>query len=329
MSLNEAMYYEKEGGIIKCFLCPHYCVIKPGQRGACGVRENIDGVLYNLNYGKISAYNLDPIEKKPLYHFYPGSWIVSVGSFGCNLKCRFCQNYSIAHDIPGTVQVSPKGLVDKAIRAEDGIGIAYTYNEPSIWYEYVLDSARLASQMGLKNVLVTNGYISSEPLKQLLPFIDAMNIDVKAFGDKYYTDICKGRLNPVIETVERAVGYCHVEITTLVVEGMNDNPEELEQMGQWLMKLDKNIPLHLSRYYPAYKMDKPATSVQVLLNARKLMKKYLNHVYIGNVAGMDNSTYCPYCGTKLIDRNGYRVKILQDNDECSNCGRKINIILKQ
>lgn len=327
MSLKEAMHYEKEGKIVKCYLCPHHCVIKPGQRGVCGVRENIDGTLYTLNYGKVSAFNLDPIEKKPLYHFYPGKWIISAGSYGCNLKCSFCQNYSIAHDVPRTVQASPEELVGKAMLAEDSIGIAYTYNEPSIWYEYVLDTARLASQKGLKNVLVTNGYISGKPLKELLPFIDAMNIDVKAFGEEYYLDICRGRLKPVVETVERAIEHCHIEITTLVVGGLNDNSEELEQMGEWLGHLDKNIPLHLSRYYPAYKMNRPATSIEALLKTRELMKKYLNHVYIGNVNGMDNSTYCPHCGKKLIDRNGYRVKIMLNKEECVNCGRKINIKL--
>ncbi len=327
MTLKEAMFYTKEGQKTNCFLCPQNCSIPPGGKGICGVRENIDGTLYTLNYARVSAFNLDPIEKKPLYHFFPGKWIVSVGSFGCNLKCSFCQNYSIAHQVPDTVLLPPEELIDKALSSRDNIGIAYTYNEPSIWYEYVLDTARIAHQKGLRNVLVTNGYISEEPLKRLLPFIDAMNIDVKAFGGDFYSRVCKGRLESVVRTVERAVRNCHVEITTLVVEGLNDDSGELEEMGRWLGGMNKNIPLHLSRYYPAYKMNRPATSVQVLMEAKGLMKKYLNHVYIGNVPGVDNSTYCPHCGQKLIERNMYRVTRLLASDECSRCGSKVDIIL--
>ena len=327
MPFKEAMYYKKRGKTVECLLCPHHCSIKPGQRGLCYVRENIDGTLYTHNYGRISAYNLDPIEKKPLYHFFPGKWILSVGSFGCNLKCSFCQNYTIAHGIPNTVDISPEELVDRARNMKDNIGIAYTYNEPSIWYEYILDTAMAAKEAGLRNVLVTNGYISEEPLKQLLPFVDAMNIDVKAFGGSYYREICKGRLEPVMETVARAVSSCHVEITTLVIGGLNDNFDELEEMGKWLGELSSSIPLHLSRYYPAYKMDRPPTPVEVLLRAREVMQKYLDFVYIGNVVGMDNNTYCPSCRAKLIDRDWYRVRVFADGEECKNCGRKINIII--
>lgn len=321
------MYYHKKGDIALCYLCPHRCNIRPGQRGICYVRENISGKLYTRNYGEISVYNLDPIEKKPLYHFYPGTRILSVGSFGCNLKCSFCQNYTIAHGIPRTVDILPGVLVDRAKKEEGNMGIAYTYNEPFIWYEYVLETARAARQAGLKNVLVTNGYISEEPLKELLPFIDAVNIDVKAFGEGFYRNTCSGRLKPVLETVERCAGNCHVELTTLVIGGLNDNFSELEEMGRWLESLDRGIPLHLSRYYPAYKMDRPPTPVEVLLEARELMQKYLDYVYIGNVAGVDNSTYCPDCGAKLVERNWYRVRVLADSEECTKCGKKIDIVL--
>ncbi|MFA6669794.1 MAG: radical SAM protein, partial [Bacillota bacterium] len=213
MEFKKALHYIRDGDTVRCFLCPHGCVLKPGQTGRCSVRRNKGGVLYSLNYGKVTACNVDPIEKKPLYHFYPGSRILSVGSFGCNLKCGFCQNHAIAHGTPGTVFVSPEGLADRAASAEDNIGIAYTYNEPSIWYEYVLDTARIARERGLKNVLVTNGYIGIKALEQLLPFIDALNIDVKAFSDAYYDSICSGRLSPVLDTVKAAAGRCHVEVT--------------------------------------------------------------------------------------------------------------------
>lgn len=326
MNLRQAMFYEKDGENTNCFLCPHHCNIKPGQKGLCGVRKNDGGVLFTLNYSEIAAFNLDPIEKKPLYHFYPGSWIVSVGSYGCNLKCTFCQNYSIAHGVPQTTSILPDKLVEKALAPKNNIGLAYTYNEPSIWFEYVYDTAKTAKGKGLKNVLVTNGYIEDEPMEYILPYIDAMNIDVKSFRDEYYKDICKGRLAPVLKTVEKAYkNKCHVEVTTLVVGGLNDSLGELEELGRWLGELGRSIPLHLSRYYPAYKMDRPPTEVEVLVRAREIMQRYLDYVYIGNVAGIDNNTYCPRCGEKIIGRNGYRVEVFTDNTRCRNCGREMEL----
>ena len=282
-----AMFFEKiEDSKVHCSLCPHNCVIKPGSLGVCRARKNIDGELYSLNYARIASVSLDPIEKKPLYRFHPGTIIMSAGTFGCNLKCSFCQNWSIAHKDPETIEVLPETLAAKALETvKDGnIGIAYTYNEPSIWFEYVYDTARLAREKGLYNVLVTNGFISREPLELLLPFIDAMNIDVKAFTASFYEGICKGTLKNVLETVEAAAGRCHVELTTLVIPGLNDSMEEIEQLSEWIAGISPEIPLHLSRFFPNYKMnDRPPTPVVTLEKARETALRKLKYVYIGNV----------------------------------------------
>ncbi len=325
--MKQAMYYNADGDAVRCFLCPHNCLIKPGRTGLCRVRRNEGGVLYSMNYGRITALNIDPIEKKPLYHFYPGSRILSVGSFGCNLKCSFCQNFSIAQGTPDWVEMSPRDLADRAKSFGDNLGIAYTYNEPSIWYEYVLDTARFVKEGGLKNVLVTNGYIGAEALRELLPLIDAANIDVKAFSDGFYSSVCSGRLSPVLETVEAMAGQCHVEVTTLVVEGLNSEPGEIDALARWLAGIDRKIPLHLSRYYPAYHMKRSATPLRVLEAAGEVAKKHLDHVYIGNVPGIDNSTYCPGCGQKLVERSIYRARVLFEGEKCNQCGMKADITL--
>ena len=327
MKEKEAVYYTKDRDTVRCFLCPHGCVLKPGQTGICRARKNIGGSLFSMNYGRVSAYNIDPIEKKPLYHFYPGGRIVSVGSFGCNLKCSFCQNHAIAHGSPGTVFMSPGELVDRAQAAGNSIGIAYTYNEPSIWYEYVFDTARLAKEKGLKNVLVTNGYIGAEALDALLPFVDAANIDLKAFSDGFYSKVCAGRLSPVLETIKRASERCHVEVTTLVVEDLNSGTGELDSLAEWVGSISKKIPLHLSRYFPAYHMDRPPTSPDVLLAAREAAEKHLDYVYVGNMSGVDNSTYCPVCKTKLVERNLVNTRVLTKGSRCKKCGETLSLVL--
>jgi pyruvate formate lyase activating enzyme len=282
-----AMYYDRiEDSKVHCRLCPHNCIIKPGAVGACRARKNMDGSLYSLNYARITSMSLDPIEKKPLHRFHPGSQILSAGTFGCNLKCSFCQNWSIAHKDADTIEVQPEALVDKALQTvkNGNVGIAYTYNEPSIWYEYVYDTAVLARKNGLANVLVTNGFISMEPLQQLLPYIDAMNIDVKAFTAGFYNDICKAALDNVKETVEIAAKRCHVEVTTLVIPGLNDSVEEIGELASWLASISREIPLHLSRFFPNYKMnDIPQTPVNTLIRARDKAAEHLEYVYIGNV----------------------------------------------
>ncbi|HHW03579.1 MAG TPA: AmmeMemoRadiSam system radical SAM enzyme [Thermoanaerobacterales bacterium] len=311
--MKEALFFERmENGVVHCFLCPHHCRIAPGRAGTCRVRKNVDGILYSTNYARVSSWGMDPIEKKPLYHFFPGSWIFSVGSFGCNFRCKFCQNWQIAQltDVP-TQEVSPKDLVEVALRQKGNIGIAYTYNEPTIWYEYVIECARLAREKGLKNVLVTNGFIEKEPLEKLLPFIDAMNIDVKAYTEDFYTDMTFGKLSPVKRTVEIAQKSCHVEITTLLIPGMNDGEDEVEALAKWLASLRKDIPLHLTRYFPNFKLDLPPTPVETIRRARKIAMKYLDYVYTGNMVDEEGSnTYCPKCGELLIARRGYDVEVL-------------------
>jgi pyruvate formate lyase activating enzyme len=282
-----AQYFEKiEESKVHCFLCPHHCVIKPGKVGACRARKNMEGDLYSLNYGRVASISMDPIEKKPLYRFEPGSQILSAGTFGCNLKCSFCQNWSIAHKDARTVEITSEELVDKAggLKDEGNIGIAYTYNEPSIWYEFVLDTAKLAHHKGMKNVMVTNGFIEEEPLRELLPHIDAMNIDVKGYTTAFYKDICKGVLEDVKRTVEIAARQCHIEVTTLVIPGLNDAVEEIDALSRWLAGISEEIPLHLSRFFPNYEMqDIPPTPRETLTKARDAAMKHLKFVYLGNV----------------------------------------------
>ncbi|HHY40205.1 MAG TPA: AmmeMemoRadiSam system radical SAM enzyme [Syntrophaceticus sp.] len=284
--MQEARYYEKmDDQLVWCHLCPQNCKIKPGRKGICRARQNHDGVLYTLNYGKLTSWGIDPIEKKPLHRFCPGSLIFSVGTFGCNFRCGFCQNWEIAHgDLP-TREVTAEELVKIALdaRRAGSIGIAYTYSEPMIWYEFVYDTAKRARQEGLKNVLVTNGFVQKEPLMELLPYIDAMNIDVKAFTEEFYRKTCGGQLDPVLRTVELAHKTCHVEITTLVVPGMNDSEEEISSLVDWIASLDPSIPLHLSRYFPRYKFDLPPTPIATLKRAKEIALEKLKYVYLGNV----------------------------------------------
>lgn len=283
--LKDALYYEKKNGKIDCLLCPHHCSIGPEQFGRCSVRTNEDGVLKTINYGEITALALDPIEKKPLFHFHPGKNILSVGTFGCNFSCDFCQNYSIAQFKSQSYFMSSDELIAKCLEAENNIGLAFTYNEPTIWYEYVYDTAKLLKEKHpkMKVVIVTNGFINPEPLEQLLPYVDAMNIDLKAFQEDYYQKTCGGSLAPVLKTIEIASKSCHVEVTSLLVSGLNDSREEVEKISHFIASIDKDIPLHLSRYFPTYKMDRPATDIDLMKDRFKIAKECLNYVYLGNV----------------------------------------------
>jgi len=285
--MKQAMFYEKlDNDCAQCLLCPHDCVLLPDHIGACRARKNVDGQLYSLNYARVASIALDPVEKKPLYHFHPGKLILSVGTFGCNFKCGYCQNWSIAHRDARTTELEPSRLADMALEYvnKGNIGVAYTYNEPSIWYEYVLEAARLVKEKGLVNVLVTNGFIREEPLDQLLPFIDAMNIDVKAFTEGFYKKYCKGTLDAVMKTVERAAESCHVEITTLVIPGLNDSPDEIGKLAKWISSINPDIVLHLSRFFPNYQMTNISpTPAATLENAKRSALIYLKHVYLGNI----------------------------------------------
>lgn len=279
-----------DNGITICQVCPHHCQLKAGQTGICRVRVNQEGELAALNYGQVSALALDPIEKKPLYHFHPGTMIFSVGSYGCNLACPFCQNYTIAQQLPPTRYISAAKLaaLTAEYSAQGSIGLAFTYNEPLMWLEYIMDVAPRLKEQGLKVVLVSNGFIEKKPLQALLPWVDAWNIDVKAFNEEFYRRLCKGQLDTVKNTVEEIVGKAHLEITTLLIPGENEAEDEIRDLARWLASLDPNLVLHLSRYYPAYRLNSPPTELKTLRKARQIAREYLNYVYLGNVAPQEN-----------------------------------------
>ena len=333
--MHEAMFWEPgDEQRTFCRLCPKLCNIREGKTGFCRVRENRSRILYATNYGEVTSYGVDPMEKKPLYHFHPGSTIFSLGTMGCNLRCGFCQNWQIAHRDAPTVYFSPAQAVAAALhynREGSGsscVGIAYTYSEPFMWYEYVLDTSRLAREAGLVNVLITNGYVNEEPLLELLPFIDALNIDVKAFTDRFYRETCLGKLEPVLRTVELAHTRCHVELTTLLVTGLNDEPEEIKGLVDWVAGLDPDIPLHISRYFPNYQLDLPPTPLASLSRARDIARDKLAYVYIGNAPQLNSATTrCPQCGEVVINRSGYRVELGGlEQEKCKACGHPIKVV---
>lgn len=322
--MREALYYEKRDGLALCRLCPKNCRIAPGKRGFCRTRQNIEGKVYALNYGRVAAVHLDPVEKKPLFHFYPGHAVLSFGSFGCNLACAFCQNWAISQEEAPTDYLAPEELAALAARHRDGrcLGVAFTYNEPGMWFEYIMDAAPLVRREDMRVVMVTNGFISPEPLGDLLDVVDAFNVDVKAFSEGFYTRVCRGRLAPVLETVE-AIHRSgrHVEVTHLVVTGENDMDIEFEALVRWLAGLSPDIPLHLSRYHPAYRMTNPPTPLATLERFRDLARRHLRHVYIGNTwRPGDDDTFCPSCGQLLIARQGFFVEEVNlDGGRCPRC----------
>lgn len=270
-----------------CQTCMHHCRLKPGQWGICRARKNEGGEIICKNYGRISSLALDPIEKKPLRRFFPGSKMLSAGSFGCNLRCPFCQNYEISMikpEISADSYLSPRELSDIAVKCREkgNIGVAFTYNEPLVGWEYVLDTARLVRKAGMKNVLVTNGTASPEILGRLLPYIDAMNIDLKGFREEYYKKL-GGSFSVVKEFIIRAAAKCHVELTTLIVPGENDSVREMEEEARWIASVDREIPLHISRFFPRYQMeDTAATKVEKVYELADAARKYLEYVYTGN-----------------------------------------------
>jgi pyruvate formate lyase activating enzyme len=327
--LKEALYYETEGGVVRCLLCPKHCSIAEGKTGFCRVRRHEAGHLYATTYGRVTSVNLDPIEKKPLFHFYPGSSILSLGTVGCNLSCLFCQNWEISQQEVPTQALSPEQAVDLARRYRGNIGIAFTYNEPLIWYEYVLDTAIRAREHDLKVVLVTNGMIEEPPLRELLPRVDALNVDVKAMTQPFYGELCRGDAAAVRRTVEicHAEGK-HVELTNLVIPNWNDTDDDFRQLVNWAADLSVDLPLHFSRYHPAYRLTEPATPMETLLRARGIGQERLHYVYVGNVSvpgGED--TICPGCGRVAIARRGFMV--VDDNlvdSRCRSCDTPGRII---
>ncbi|MFH1287286.1 MAG: AmmeMemoRadiSam system radical SAM enzyme [bacterium] len=309
--MREALFYKKwDNEKVECLLCPRHCVIASGETGFCRSRKNIDGALYAVNFGQSASRPvLDPIEKKPLYHFYPGASILSLGPNNCNLACQNCQNWTISQIDVKTISISPEELV-KLAKESKSLGVAYTYTEPFTWYEFILEAAPLVKEAGMKNVLVTNGYVEEEPLKRLLPFIDALNIDVKSMYEDFYKKICQAKLEPVLKTAELANKTSHVEITNLVIPTLNDKKEDFDKLTDWIFKkLGPDIPLHFLKYFPNYKMGIPSTDISSLELARKIAREKLNYVYIGNISDVSaNTTFCPKCHNELIQRTGYSIK---------------------
>ena len=333
--MQEAHFYTKHNGDkVKCDLCPWNCMLKNGQAGSCNVRVHINGQLFTQVYNKVAAFGIDPIEKKPLYHFHPGKNILSIGEVGCNLHCNFCQNYRIsqcfADEFSGFQEITSQQLVAKALKTPQNIGIAYTYNEPFTFYEFMIETAKLAHQNQLKNVVVSNGYVNPEPLQEILPFIDAFNVDLKAFTEKFYQKQTKGKLGPVLNVLKIiAASPAHLEITNLIIPGLNDDEAGFEEMSKWIAtELGRNVPLHLSRYFPQYKLNLPPTPVDKLESLYNIAKKHLFHVYLGNVNYEDHSsTTCPNCGEILISRKWHKTSTqnLAKNGSCFNCGATENI----
>ena len=328
--MKEALFYERlEGEKVHCLLCPQDCVIASGKKGFCQVRVNRDGVLYSEVYNRAMAESMDPIEKKPLYHFHPGSAIYSLGTRGCNQSCDFCQNWHMLQPDARTGEITARQAVEAAL-AGRSVGIAYTYNEPTIWYEFVLECSRLAREKGLANVLVTNGSINPQPFSELAPFIDAMNIDVKSMDPGFYRKICKSKLEPVLATCQAAKGAgIHVEITNLIIPTLNDSDELFGRLADFVAALGPEVPLHFSAYFPSYKMTIDPTPLSALLRAREIARGKLYYVYLGNVAVSDGSdTHCPQCDNLLISRRGYRTSLRGIRDgACDRCGRKADVVL--
>lgn len=316
---------------LQCELCSHFCVIKPGERGTCAVRVNQGGTLYTLTYDRVAALNLDPVEKKPLYHFMPGTRTFSMGTMGCNLSCAFCQNYSLSQppregrEVTGQ-EVTPQLLVDAALQKK-AASISYTYSEPTIFFEIMSDTARLALEKGLKNIMVSNGFMTIKCLDELAPFIQAINVDLKGFTEEFYKEHCGARLGPVLENLVhiKKLGWW-LEVTTLVIPGLNDSDGEFRNVAAFIRdKLGADTPWHLSRFHPDFKMmDRSPTPVETLERARDIgLAEGLRYVYMGNVPG-DSSTRCPECGAVCIDRRGFAMSgCLTREGRCGKCGQEI------
>jgi len=333
--VREARHWKPaEGGAVECTLCYRKCRVPEGGYGVCGVRKNVGGKLYTLVYGLLTAANVDPIEKKPLYHFKPGSSVLSISTVGCNFFCRHCQNWTISQasvfDVP-CEDVPPERLVEMA-EESGSAGIAHTYTEPTLWSEYAIDVGRLCRRRGLYNVYVTNGYMTVEALEEIGRYIDAANVDVKAFSDDFYRRICGvPSIRPVLDACEwMAERGIHLELTYLIIPGENDRPEEIEEFSEWVVeKLGPDVPVHFSRFYPHFRMEDRPTPVETLEKAVGIAKKAgVRFVYIGNVPGHEfDNTYCPACGSLLIERRGFYITEYRLKDgRCPECGEKIPIV---
>jgi pyruvate formate lyase activating enzyme len=328
---HAAKYWHAFGNdAVQCDLCPHGCVLTQGKTGVCRGRQNKNGALVTLGYGYPCALHTDPIEKKPLYHFLPGSLAYSLAIAGCNLRCRNCQNYTISQVSPLETEVpyvSPRQIVDEAKRNGARV-IAYTYSEPSVWIEYLYDTAMAAKKAGIKNVMVTSGYINGEPLTDLAPYIDGMHIDLKSFDETVYRNLNAGSLRPVLDTILNAKkNGVWVEIVNLVVPQWTDNLDMIRKMAAWIRdNAGTDTPLHFSRFFPLYQLEQLyPTPTETLVAAQKIaLGEKLKYVYVGNVPDIDSNTYCPACRNMLVERDGYRVTVKgMKGDACGKCGLKI------
>lgn len=315
---------------IECRLCPHLCKIAPGKSGICGARQNTGDRIELMTYGVISGCSPDPVEKKPLYHFYPGNNILSIGSYGCNMRCDFCQNWNISQKSAGSLKRStdPDILAEEASSAHHNIGIAFTYNEPVIWFEFVRDTSLKVREMGLFTIMVSNGYVNRDPLNEMFGFIDAFNIDLKAFNELFYKKLTGAELEPVKESL-KAISHAgkHLEITTLVIPGRNDSVEEMKSQSEWIAgELGEETPLHLSRYFPMFRRNDPSTPYDTLERLYETALKKLKYVYLGNTHG-DNgqNTLCSKCGTLVTKRSGYITRLMNLNEtgHCIKCGNLV------
>jgi pyruvate formate lyase activating enzyme len=328
---HQAEYWEPaEEGFVLCRLCPHGCRIAPSSFGRCGARQNLGGVLIAATYGVLSASHVDPIEKKPLWHYYPGREILSVGSWGCNLACRYCQNYHLSRETGDGPIVTPEVLAEQASRVPGNLGVAFTYNEPLIGFEYVRDCARQLRMRGLKSVLVTNGFLNREPLVGLVPLIDAANVDLKSRDDSFYRDLCSGRLAPVLAALRLFHRHTHLEVTKLLVTGHGDPVDDAERVAETIAsELSPDVPLHLSRYFPRHEWTAPETSEHMLAGALERASRHLRYAYAGNTMRREGSeTRCPDCDRTLIRREGYRTRVvgLAPGGSCAGCGRKVPVL---
>ena len=317
---------EARNNDVVCTLCPLNCRVREGRDAPCGTRGNRDGAMVPLHYAEVVATGLDPIEKKPLYNFHPGREIFSIAATGCNLHCAFCQNWTISQDGDSRGQtLMPQEAV--ALAGQSGsIGLAYTYSEPLVWYEYVRDTAHLAHEAGLKNVVVTNGFLNPEPLDALLPVLDAANVDLKSMEDTFYRKVCKARLQPVLDAITSFHGAgVHLEITNLVIPGYNDADAQIKDLVEFVSGLDRSIPLHFSAYRPAWKLQAPPTPIATLVRAGEIAAAKLDFVYLGNVRVPGAAdTRCPGCGATVVKRDGFSPdSTLTAAGDCPDCGRHI------
>ncbi len=337
--IREALLYEKlDNKRVHCNLCAHKCTIKPDKRGICGVRENKEGLLYSLVYGTLIAKNIDPIEKKPFFHVYPGSFSYSIATVGCNFSCEFCQNHEISQMPRSTLMIAgqdimPDEIVSRAKKSSSKT-IAYTYTEPTIYFELAYDTAKIAHENGLKNVFVTNGFMTPEAIDTITPFLAAANVDLKSFRDDFYKKQCGARLKPVLESLKKMKELgIWVEITTLLIPALNDSDEELKDIAQFIAGLGKETPWHISRFHPQFKMNNlQVTPVAALHRAVKIGKQSgLKYVYSGNIPGDEGeSTYCFNCQKLLIERYGFKIiSINLTRNKCSNCGTELEGIFSE